>query len=314
MNPCRANHARETRWRLLVMVVSIVTLAWLTGEVAAQPNLFGAPRGPRTPPTAAEGITGWLLQKQAEFHRALTQALAAAARGQSAFWFLLGIAFLYGVIHAIGPGHGKAVISSYIIANESTLRRGILLAFLAALVQALLALLIVGMVALWLGGTARQVDQLVLIIEQAGFTIIAAMGLWIVWRKIGIWRNSAKAEACGHDHGGQPPYGGMGALALAALGAGIRPCTGAIILLVFALSQRLYLLGLVSVFAMAIGTATGTSLFATLAVKAKHWALFLASGRSQHGLRATILVEALAGLLLALLGVLLLSGSWSGGN
>jgi ABC-type nickel/cobalt efflux system permease component RcnA len=314
MPSCRAASDSHARWSVLAFVFALLVLAWFTGEVSAQPNLFGAPQAPRTPPPAAEGITGWLLQKQAEFHRALTQALAAAARGQGAYWFLLGIAFLYGVIHAIGPGHGKAVISSYIIANESILRRGILLAFLAALVQALLALLVVGIVALWLGGTARQVDQLVRIIEQAGFAIIAAMGFWIVWRKIHNWRASGEAAACGHDHAQLPPSGGLGALAMAALGAGIRPCTGAIILLVFALSQQLYLLGLASVLAMAIGTATGTSLFAALAVKAKHWALFLAEGRSQLGRRVTILVEALAGLLLALLGLLLLSGSWSGGN
>ena len=57
---------------------------------------------------------------------------------------LFGISFLYGVFHAAGPGHGKAVISSYLFANNETWRRGVVLSCASAMLQALVAILLVG--------------------------------------------------------------------------------------------------------------------------------------------------------------------------
>ena len=62
-------------------------------------------------------------------------------------WTLLGVSFLYGIFHAAGPGHGKAVISSYLVANEETWRRGIVLSFASALLQAFVAVALVGIAA-----------------------------------------------------------------------------------------------------------------------------------------------------------------------
>ena len=61
----------------------------------------------------------------------------------SALFFLAGLSFVYGIVHAAGPGHGKAIISSYVVANEETVRRGILVSFLAAFVQGLAAVVLV---------------------------------------------------------------------------------------------------------------------------------------------------------------------------
>jgi nickel/cobalt transporter (NicO) family protein len=287
-------------------------------ELFAQTAPFGIPAPRNAPPPAAEGIAGWLLQKQAEFHRALTLALQNAARDGGALFTLLGLAFAYGVVHAIGPGHGKAVIAGYIVANETALKRGIALAFAAAIVQAMIALFVVIGVARLVGGTAREIDSTIFTIERIGFAIILAMGLWLTWRKGRALLGFASAEAtCQHDHGPNPAIfqrGSRASLAWAAIGAGIRPCTGAIILLVFALSQRLYGLGAASVMAMAIGTAIGTSLFALIAVKAKHFALWLASGRSHLALRVQLGIETLAGLALVLIGLALLSGTMVTGS
>ncbi len=109
----------------------------------------------RLPPPAAEGISGWLLAKQAEFYRALSGTIRAAKTDGSAVFALFGISFLYGVFHAAGPGHGKAVISSYMVANEEAWRRGVVLSFASALLQALVAIAIVGIGAILLGATAR---------------------------------------------------------------------------------------------------------------------------------------------------------------
>jgi ABC-type nickel/cobalt efflux system permease component RcnA len=304
----------------LVWASALAALALIgcSVELLAQSAPFGIPSPRNAPPPAAEGLAGWFLQKQAEFHRAMTLALREAAREPNAFFTLIGLAFGYGLVHAIGPGHGKAVISGYIVANETALKRGIALAFGAAAVQALIAIGVVIGIAGITGGTARMIDSTILTIERIGFAIILAMGLWLVWRKgRALLGWSTHAAACNHDHGPDPSVlqrGNRASLVLAAIGAGIRPCTGAVILLVFALSQRLYGLGAASVIAMAIGTAIGTSLFALLAVKAKHLALWLASGRSHIALRVQLLLETLAGLALVLIGLALLSGAMVAGS
>ncbi|HET7911870.1 MAG TPA: nickel transporter, partial [Pseudolabrys sp.] len=98
----------------------------------AQP--FGLNRG--VPPPDTGGFAGWILAKQAGFYRMLSGLIRAAKADGSAAYTLLGISFLYGVFHAAGPGHGKAVISSYLVANNETWRRGIVLSFASAILQA----------------------------------------------------------------------------------------------------------------------------------------------------------------------------------
>jgi nickel/cobalt exporter len=90
------------------------------------------------PGPAPGGITAWLLAKQAEFTRAMIAALRATRSGAGAV-ALITIAFLYGVFHAAGPGHGKAVVSSYVFANEQALRRH-WRRVAAAILQALVAI------------------------------------------------------------------------------------------------------------------------------------------------------------------------------
>ncbi len=94
----------------------------LTGNIpfGAAPNEPGL-NLPRT------GFLGWVAQKQKDFYLELTVALAALKTDWTAFWLLGGLSFLYGIFHAAGPGHGKVVISSYLLANEAQVRRGILL-------------------------------------------------------------------------------------------------------------------------------------------------------------------------------------------
>ncbi|HXF87232.1 MAG TPA: DUF1007 family protein, partial [Xanthobacteraceae bacterium] len=93
-----------------------------------------APRTQTRP--AGGGIAGWILAKQAEFYRDMSQAIRSAKQDGTAVWTLLLLSFLYGIFHAAGPGHGKAVISSYVIANEETWWRGVVLSFASAFLQA----------------------------------------------------------------------------------------------------------------------------------------------------------------------------------
>ena len=100
------------------------------------------------------GVLGWIFAKQAEFYRQFSGLIRAAKADGSAAWSLMGVSFLYGIFHAAGPGHGKAVISSYLVANEETWKRGVVLSFVSALVQALVAVVVVGIAAALLNATA----------------------------------------------------------------------------------------------------------------------------------------------------------------
>ena len=108
-----------------------------------------------------------MLAKQAMFYQELAGMIRAAKDNGSALWGLMGISFVYGIFHAAGPGHGKAVISSYLFANEETWRRGIALSLASAVMQSLTAITIVGVAAMLLGATAKLMSDTVNLIETA---------------------------------------------------------------------------------------------------------------------------------------------------
>ena len=296
-------------------------------------------------PVGAEapgGLVAWLLTKQAEYTRAMIAALRATRDGAGA-WALMTIAFAYGVFHAAGPGHGKAVVASYVFANEQAVRRGIGVAFAAATLQAVVAIALVLPAILLFGATARHLDEGVRWIEIASFTAIFLLGASLTYKKLRALRHvvverrlaalapassrfSAQdpSVACmsgdpGHVHGPGCSHAHLpeaseltGArtwhdLAAVTFAAGARPCSGAIILLAFALSVGSTFAGIAAVFAMAAGTALTTSGFAVAAVAAKGTALHLAE-RTERLALVTATLELVAAILVALLGLFLLLG------
>src|SRR6185503_8403281 len=130
------------------------------------------PRGAPAPPPSADGIIGWIFAKQAEFYQNFSRIIRAAKTDGSAVWALLGVSFLYGIFHAAGPGHGKAVISSYVVANEETWKRGVVLSFASALLQALVAVAVVGVASVLLSATAAAMKSTVDVIEIVSYAFI----------------------------------------------------------------------------------------------------------------------------------------------
>ena len=157
-----------------------------------------SPFGRPTAPPPDFGPMGWIIAKQAEFYALLSRALSAVRTGSpGAVWSLISLSFLYGVFHAAGPGHGKAVISAYIVANGDTIRRGVALSLLSSLAQALVAIAAVGAMVLVFGATARSMGQVVRIMEIAGFSLIALIGARLLWskgrafaRRFAAWRDN----------------------------------------------------------------------------------------------------------------------------
>ena len=307
----------------------LIALIVVPAEVLAQGSPFGV--GP-TPAPAPSGISGWILAEQARFFRALSAAIREAKADGSAAYGLFWLSFLYGIFHAAGPGHGKAVISAYLLADGSTIPRGIVLSALAALAQAITAIALVGIAAVLLGATARAMGETVRILEIGAYTVIIVFGLLLAWRKgraflqaLGAWRSGQQPahdhahdhhhvhdEHCGHSHGPEPAeLKGRGWLkrGLAAVAAvGLRPCSGAILVLVFTLSQGIFLIGVISTFAMAAGTAITVAAIAILAVGAKEVAGWLASGRGGFGTIAFRGLELAGAFLVIAVGALLLTG------
>jgi nickel/cobalt transporter (NicO) family protein len=299
---------------------------WLGPSMPAPPprSPFGVGMREAAPPIGLFGGLGsQFLAWQSGIFRTLTKAVSGAMQDGGAAWALVSGSFLYGMVHAAGPGHGKMVIASYIVADGRGLKRGIGLSIAAAFLQALVAITLVAIMALILRATARQVDSVTRIIEMAVFAAIAAAGLAVLWRKAGaVLALSADAEqacapGCCHSHMPEPTaishMTQWREMALVVIAAGARPCMGAIVVLTFAASQGLFLIGALSALAMGAGVALATSALAVLAVSFKALALKLAGGRGLGGARAMLALECLAAALVAALGLMLLIGIGTSG-
>ncbi len=372
--------SRSPVFRLALILAAGVAacVVVLHASDALAQNPFGGPRPPAEP--QAGGIIGWLLAKQSEFYRQMSSTIRSAKTDGTAVWTLLGISFAYGIFHAAGPGHGKAVISSYLVANEETARRGIALSFASALMQALVAIAVVGIGAVLLNATAGTMCNAERVIEIVSYGLIAALGARLAWSKggnlvraLGAWRGQASLplvpavvpaaatpvhghhhdhlhdhehhhdhvrhddihhdhahherahaahahhhhdhvhdEHCGCSHGPDPSAlagpGGWARGLSAVLTVGVRPCSGAILVLVFALAQGLFWAGVAATLVMGIGTAITVAAIAILAVSAKGLARRMASGTNGGGAVFLRGIEFGAAVLVLLFGAGLLLG------
>jgi nickel/cobalt exporter len=319
---------KSDAWR----IAGALVLAALVTVALIEPSLAQNPFGQRAPqPT---GFMGWIFAQQAAFYREISAAIKAAKADGSAAWSLVTISFLYGVFHAAGPGHGKAVIASYMIADNATWKRGALLAAISALVQALVAIALVGIAALALGATARQMTSAVRWIEIAAYSLIVVFGLYLLWQKgrslIAAWRRKgahdhAHGHCHDHDHGHDHAHDHHGHShgpepaelkgrnwfrrgLVASVAAGMRPCSGAILVLVFALAQGIFWSGVAATFAMAVGVAITVTAIALLAVFGKALAVKVSGAMGGRGDLALRAIEVLGAVLVIAFGVLLLTG------
>ncbi|MBN9185210.1 MAG: hypothetical protein J0I97_07050, partial [Microbacterium sp.] len=180
--------------RRLLAGAAVLAVTLVAADAVAQP--FGLPRVA----PAESGFAQWIITQQAMFYRSLAGAIRAAKLDGSATWALLGLAFAYGVFHAAGPGHGKAVISSYLVANDETWRRGVVLSFASALLQAVVAVAIVGIAAVLLGMTGSAMGETVRWIEIVSYVLIALIGARLLWVKGGALLRALRASPRDHHH------------------------------------------------------------------------------------------------------------------
>ncbi len=350
-----------------------------TALAAAQAGPFGVAL-PEPAPSASGplgGLFAVIAAWQSSFYKELTGLVKAMKSDGTAGLWLAAFSFAYGVLHAAGPGHGKAIVSAYVLANRETARNGAVLAMVSALAQGVTAVALVLVAAVALNATAMAMTEAARWFEIGSFALIAALGAWLTWRKVvrplvavhdrryapvqvgagalafagapgdhghdpghdhghghqhGHGHHHGHAHDHGHAHHGHdhshhdhgPDCGCAHAPApdLAAgrldwskawttvVAVGMRPCTGALIVLVFALSQGLLWAGVAATFAMALGTGVTVAALTLGAVSIRGLAGRIGGGGAAgHAVHAGI--EALGALAILAFGVLMLGAGLS---
>jgi ABC-type nickel/cobalt efflux system permease component RcnA len=322
-----------------------VRLALLVLLLLAMPALGFAQSGDGARPAAAaqaEAAQPGLLARtlaaivgeQRQFHRKLAASLEAIRneRSATAAWSLIVISFLYGVFHAAGPGHGKAILTTYLATHRERLRRGILLSAAAAAVQGLTAILLVFGLTTLAGWAARDTQSAVRWAEQISFVLVAALGGYLVFRAAAGLRRALTGRAVhahgpqcthahageGHDHCGHAHLPTPGQLDTArdvrtmagvVLSIGIRPCSGAVLVLAVANLFGIAWAGIAAVFAMSLGTAIAVATLALLVLSARNLVAALVATESRTAVVGGQIVALAGGAVILALGAMLFVGS-----
>lgn len=272
--------------------------------------------------------------QQRAFQNDMAGMLRALRGGQAgAFWGLMGLSFAYGFFHAVGPGHGKVLIGGYGMGRKVAALRLAVIGFLASMGQAVTAVFLV-YTGVWVLNLTREtlIGVTEDIMAPASYAAIGAIGLWLVWRGVQKLIRAARAQNHTdnhghdhahdhtHDHGGHcsecghkhaPSLDEVSQIrslreALGLIGGiAIRPCTGALFVLIITWQMGIGMAGVAAAFAMALGTASVTVAVGLAAVGMRGGLL---SGLSDSGLlvRAVPVVELLAGAVITVIATGLL--------
>lgn len=286
---------------LALALVVVLALLWLSGNMAQ--------------------ITSWAMEAQRGFQNRMAQGLRALRAGEpgalAGFWALC---FAYGFVHAVGPGHGKVLIGAYGAGVEVPLGRLVGVGLAASLAQGLSAIALV-YAGVLIFDASREALQLTgdVWLERASLIAIALIGLWLIARA--VRRAMAQGFAppalatagghgtcsdCGHRHG--PELHEVQALSgwrdtLMLIGAiAIRPCTGALFVLLLTWRMGLVWQGIIGVLVMALGTASVTMAVAATAVLAREGTVGRLAGMERARLLMPV-IEGLAGLVIVVLAL-----------
>lgn len=211
----------------------------------------------------------WCLATQITLHRYLVMYLLLLNNHQysGGVWLLVG-AFLYGVLHAIGPGHGKFIVTTYLSTNPESLMAARVVPFLGSLLQGVSAILFVFILAVGLNLAAGDLSASRWYVEKISALTIGAFGIYIIFRalqNLGPGKRVIRAMTpvhqhdascgCGHHGVGHNLHGADWKTRLGVvLAIGARPCSGAIMILLFANALGIVSWGIAAVMTMALGT------------------------------------------------------------
>ncbi len=317
---------------------------------------------------AYNDFLAFVFGQQRAFHTSMTQSLSAFAdqAGVSTASAIVWGSFLYGVFHAAGPGHGKMILSTYLLTQPEKVGKSVWLAIASALMQGVVAIVLVyGLFAVF-GLVARDTKIAVTWSERLAFALVIGVGLMLIWRGVkgfGWFKSKAAhahhhhsdhdddhhahdhhhhhdhnhqhvhghdhdhshdhahhhaagevCETCGHAHMPDAEQLEKATDWRSALGVvlsiGLRPCSGAVLVLVFAKFAQIPLAGVMAVFAISIGTAITVAALAFMSVKARDASMKLLGVGGGSLSVATNGLALLGGAVLILLGYGLMAATF----
>ncbi len=264
--------------RLFAVFAVMLTLGLAVPAAAQNPLTGGRPLGGAPPPAEQAAPPrdqgGWLAQAGraiAAVQKTLVDRIAREVKalkdGQSYWPLAVGIAFafLYGVLHTLGPGHGKFVIVSYFVGREASVWRGLVMASQIALTHVIAAVILVWLtdaaVRLMFGASTGELYWTRLI----SYAVLAAIGLWMLLQAVAAMRGRAQPVGHGHQH---HPHAGR-QQGLLSLGVGLAPCTGAILVMLFAIANDVLFAGAIMVGAIGLGMALTMFVIGVAAILAR---------------------------------------------
>ncbi len=290
-------------WLLFALVAALCAISLLSYGLAHWTN-----------------VLTWAAQEQRAFQKMMAGSLRAIRGGDGlAILTLCSATAAYGFVHALGPGHGKVLLGGAALASGVTMRRMTVLTVASSLAQAASAILLVLVGGVLLGWATRDLVGLTEAwLAPASAIAIASIGVLLILRGLRAWMttrpnanaNDLDACGCGHPHG--PTASQLQGLNSVRDGLGIvgsialRPCTGALFLLVIALRMDIFVVGCLAVGTMAMGTASLNLIVAFSGVTARRLAAFPLDGLAMRRFSATIHVA--GGLLIAVVSASL---AWS---
>lgn len=214
----------------------------------------------------------WSLQTQIQLHRLLVTHLLQINSGQySAGLWLVGVTFIYGILHAVGPGHGKFIVTTWLTTHKPPSGVALSVPFLGSLVQGVSAIAFVFILAIGFNLTTGDLSLSRWYLEKASAVFIAALGVMMM---VKAWRAEKHQEhhhheGCGHNHGiTTEPVSDWKSWLGIIIATGVRPCSGALTVLLFASVIGITRWGMFAVMTMALGTGMA---LVTLALFVRHF-------------------------------------------
>lgn len=284
-----------------------------------------------------QALSYQILSWQRDLHRALTLTITELSQTPTAatWMMLIGVSFGYGVFHAAGPGHGKAVLATYLASHGGATRRALGLSFAASMLQGVTAIALVVVLVHALGWVTRQAMGSVTVVEQASFLLVALLGVWLCFRAIKQLNAAYRLPAaqahshtrefhhihehthhhdhqhdascgCGNSHHIAPAHAlDWRTAIMTVVSIGMRPCSGAVLMLGAASLLGQFMLGVAAVVAMSLGTGLTVSALALATVFARDWAKrrLVSQRQRQRGHKIAAWLALSGGVVIVALGV-----------
>jgi nickel/cobalt exporter len=270
-----------------------------------------------------DGLADAAVAAQRAAQNRMAGVLRALRGGQpGALATLVGLGFLYGVLHAAGPGHGKLLIGGWSLGRPVSAARVLAVSLVSSLAQAAVAVALVLGLAVLLGWDRQRLTGLADgTLVTAGTWAVLAIGVWLVLRGVLALVRGGRGHVHHHDHDHDHDHGhahvaGPADVARAVTlpeqaalvaAVAVRPCSGALVLMALTLAMGIPMAGVAATFAMGLGTfatVAGAGLLAAV-LRQGTLASLPDSGALRLGLPA---LELVAGVLLAAASALVLLG------